>query len=92
MKAPPLLFGGCSPVVAYFRHSMTVVFPEPLYPTIRVSGVKNWMVSLELGANERMPWMDSLSILDMEGRWAMDLHPTAGGTRTSIMGITAATG
>ena len=30
MKAPPLLFGGSSPVVAYLRHSMMVVLPEPL--------------------------------------------------------------
>lgn len=62
MKAPPLLFGGRSPVVAYLRHSMIVlvevqhyispqnstkltVFPDPLYPTISVSGAWNWMVS-----------------------------------------------
>ena len=62
MKAPPLLFGGKSPIVAYLRHSMMVwyifsvdapvyyerprtVLPEPLYPTIRVNGVYNWIVS-----------------------------------------------
>ncbi len=55
MNAPPLVFGGWSPVVAYLRDSMMVwltlsmvntpgmwmltVFPEPLYPTIRVRGV-----------------------------------------------------
>jgi hypothetical protein len=52
-KAPPLVLGGISPVVAYLRHSMIVysqlttplysgveltVFPLPLCPTITVKG------------------------------------------------------
>ena len=65
MKAPPLLFGGSSPVVPYFRHSIMVVFPEPLYPTMRVNGVLNWIASRLLCEKDRMPWMDSLSIFDM---------------------------
>ncbi|CAG8609160.1 869_t:CDS:1, partial [Scutellospora calospora] len=31
--------GGSSPVVAYFKHSIIVVFPDPLGPTIIVRGV-----------------------------------------------------
>jgi hypothetical protein len=65
MKAPPLLFGGSSPVVAYLRHSMMVVLPDPLYPTMRVSGVLNCMASRTAGLKDRMPEMESLSILDM---------------------------
>ena len=54
MNAPPLLFGGCSPVVAYLRHSIIVysllnniaryltglltVLPDPFNPTMSVSG------------------------------------------------------
>jgi hypothetical protein len=54
MNAPPVFApGGSSPVVMYFRHSMIVydklygrvrrstVFPEPLWPTIRVRGGRN---------------------------------------------------
>lgn len=41
------------------------VFPEPLYPTMRVRGVLNPMVSRLTGPNERTPRMDSFSILDM---------------------------
>ena len=86
MKAPPLLLGGSSPVVAYLRHSMIVwnyyksagegmrsgisphtVFPEPLYPTMRVSGVLNPIASRLTGPKERTPRMDSFSILDMFG-------------------------
>lgn len=77
MKAPPLLFGGCSPVVAYLSVSIIVygrqykyvaraarvpsmvaiertVFPEPLYPTMRVSGVLNSIDSWLAGLKERM--------------------------------------
>ena len=67
IKAPPLLLGGSSPVVAYLRHSMMVVLPDPLYPTMRVSGVLNWMASLTEGLKDRTPEIDSLSILDMMG-------------------------
>lgn len=71
MNAPPLLLGGSSPVVAYLRHSIMVVLPEPLYPTMRVSGVLNWMASRTDGLNERMPEMESLSILDMVDGYRM---------------------
>lgn len=39
MKAPPLLFGGKSPVVAYLRHSM-IVYKESdqkLYPCLKTN-------------------------------------------------------
>ena len=65
MNAPPLLFGGSSPVVAYLRHSITVVFPDPLYPTMRVKGVLNWIASRTDGLKDRTPEMESLSILDI---------------------------
>ena len=46
----------------------------------------NCMVSLELGANERMPWMDSLSIFDMAGGWGWwPLHPAADSTQMPVM-------
>lgn len=72
MKAPPLLLGGNSPVVAYLRHSIMVVFPEPLYPTISVSGVLNWMASRTAGLKERTPEMESLSIFDMLGGYRIE--------------------
>ena len=34
-------------------YGVTTVFPEPLYPTIKVSGVWNWIVSLRVLSNER---------------------------------------
>lgn len=34
MKAPPLLFGGRSPVVAYLRHSMIVWLIRQRWPSI----------------------------------------------------------
>ena len=34
--------GGAVPVVAYFRHSIIVVLPQPFAPTIMVRGLKNW--------------------------------------------------
>lgn len=55
MNAPPLLLGGSWPVVAYLRHSINVVLPDPLYPTIRVSGVPSVIVSRVMGANDRTP-------------------------------------
>ena len=45
--------------------SLHTVFPEPLYPTMRVRGVLNPMASRLTGPNERTPRMDSFSILDM---------------------------
>lgn len=41
------------------------VLPEPLYPTIRVSGVLKAMVSECSGPKERTPIIESFSILDM---------------------------
>lgn len=35
---PPSDPGGFSPVSANFKHSMTVVFPQPFSPTISVNG------------------------------------------------------
>lgn len=46
---------------------MMVVFPDPLYPTIKVKGVLNWIASLTDGLKDRTPEMESLSILDMLG-------------------------
>lgn len=49
-----------------------VVFPEPLYPTISVSGVLNWMASRTAGLKERTPEMESLSIFDMLGGYRIE--------------------
>lgn len=38
---------------------------------MRVSGVLNWMASRTDGLNERMPEMESLSILDMVDGYRM---------------------
>lgn len=59
MKAPPLELGGRSPVVAYLKHSMMVVFPDPFWPTIRVRGLEKVMVSRSVLSKERMPWIES---------------------------------
>ena len=40
---PRLASGGSSPVRAILMHSMMVVLPEPLLPTIRVRGFRNAM-------------------------------------------------
>jgi hypothetical protein len=47
---------------------MMVVLPDPLVPTIRVSGGVNWMVSVLVLSKERMPKMDILSMDDMMGK------------------------
>lgn len=60
MKAPPRVFGGWSPVVAYLRHSMIVVLPLPLCPTITVTGEKNSMTDICLSSNDRIPRIASL--------------------------------
>ena len=60
MNAPPRVFGGWSPVVAYLRHSMMVVLPLPLCPTITVTGEKNSMTEICLSSKERMPRIASL--------------------------------
>lgn len=61
MNPPPLVFGGRSPATAYLRHSTMVVFPLPLWPTITVSGLKNWMIFTSCESKERTPRMASLS-------------------------------
>lgn len=44
MKPTPFwLFGGNSPINAYFMHSIIVVFPLPFWPRINVNGVENWI-------------------------------------------------
>lgn len=70
-KAPPLLFGGISPVVAYLRHSMIVVFPAPLCPTMIVRGALNSITFCEVGENDRIPTIFNFSILDIEGGWSL---------------------
>lgn len=59
-EAPFFVFGGNSLVVAYLRHSMMVVLPEPFVPTISVNGLLNWIVSCVSSENERIPDMESL--------------------------------
>lgn len=68
MKLWPLLApGGISPVNAYFRHSMMVVFPHPFWPTISESGeLKTIPCSSPLSTPKlRMPRINSFSIVDM---------------------------
>ena len=63
MNAPPREFGGKSPVVAYLRHSMTVVLPTPLAPQIKVKGVLKTRVWASWLSKARMPLMlSSLSV------------------------------
>lgn len=70
MKAPPLLFGGSSPVVMYLRHSIIVVFPDPFAPTIRVRGPSNLRVwSLPL-SNERILF----EVNQVSWGWERSLH------------------
>mmetsp|Transcript_1738 Transcript_1738/g.4492 ORF Transcript_1738/g.4492 Transcript_1738/m.4492 type:complete len:256 (-) Transcript_1738:63-830(-) len=58
---PARALGGSSPVVAIFRHSMTVVFPAPLRPTMRVRGLGNMIAWSLSGLKLRMPFMSILS-------------------------------
>ncbi len=78
MKAPPRVFGGWSPVVAYLRHSMTVVFPLPLWPTMTVTGEKNSMTDMFLSSNDRIPRIASLL------RCAMTKREKGGGSKGSL--------
>ena len=57
--------GGKDPVQACFRHSMTVVFPLPLGPTIIVKGLKNVIASSLYGPKLRMPLISIFSIEHM---------------------------
>ena len=45
-----------------FRHSMIVVFPLPLSPTIMVSGFRNLITLGTKGEKERIPKIDILQI------------------------------
>jgi hypothetical protein len=47
-------------VVAYLRHSIMVVLPLPLCPTMTVTGEKNSITDMCLSSKERMPRMASL--------------------------------
>lgn len=67
-NAPPRVLGGWSPVVAYLRHSMIVVLPLPLCPTITVTGEKNSMTEICLSSNDRMPRIASLFSVAIVGR------------------------
>ena len=67
---PDELPGGKAPVVPNFKHSMTVVFPQPFAPTIMVRGDSNSMACSRSGLKARMPRMASFSIWDMVAlRW-----------------------
>ena len=65
---PAALPGGSAPVVANLRHSMMVVLPQPLAPTITVSGLAKTIVAASSGPKERMPRMDSEVMDDMARR------------------------
>lgn len=63
--------GGWSPVVAYLRHSITVVLPLPLGPTMTVTGELNSTAEKDLSSNERMPCIASrfrLVMVDVKKR------------------------
>ena len=72
-NAPPRVFGGWSPVVAYLRHSMIVVLPLPLCPTITVTGEKNSMTEICLSSNDRMPRIASLFSVAIVGQASADV-------------------
>mmetsp|Transcript_4032 Transcript_4032/g.16467 ORF Transcript_4032/g.16467 Transcript_4032/m.16467 type:complete len:236 (+) Transcript_4032:4292-4999(+) len=68
MKAcPARALGGSSPVVAIFKHSITVVFPAPLRPTISVRGFGKMIAWSLSGLKLRMPLMSILSTEHMAG-------------------------
>ena len=52
---PFATFGGSPPVQPILRHSMIVVFPHPLSPTIMVSGFRNLIVFDSKGEKARIP-------------------------------------
>ena len=93
-NAPPRVFGGWSPVVAYLRHSIMVVLPLPLCPTITVTGEKNSMTEICLSSNDRIPRMASLFSVAIvgqasaakewrRGRGANEVGSRAGGTSSA---------
>ena len=47
-------------MVAYLRHSIIVVLPLPLWPTMTVTGEKNSMTEICLSSKDRMPRIASL--------------------------------
>lgn len=47
--------GGKSPVSPAFKHSIIVVFPHPLLPTIIVSGLRNLIVFPLFGEKDLIP-------------------------------------
>lgn len=69
INAPPRVLGGWSPVVAYLRHSMIVVLPLPLWPTMTVTGEKNSMTEICLSSKDRMPRIASLLRLAIGIKW-----------------------
>ena len=56
----PRASGGKPLVVAYLRHSIMLVLPLPLHPTITVAGEKNSMTEIPLSSDERIPRTASL--------------------------------
>uniref|UniRef100_A0A2P2LV10 DNA repair protein RAD50 n=1 Tax=Rhizophora mucronata TaxID=61149 RepID=A0A2P2LV10_RHIMU len=58
---PDLAFGGNSPVQESFKHSIIVVLPAPLGPTMRVRGLKKVTTCLFSGSKLRMPLISILS-------------------------------
>lgn len=58
---PERALGGNSPVQESFKHSIMVVLPAPLWPTIRVKGLKKVTTFLFSGSKLRMPLISILS-------------------------------
>ena len=50
-----------------FRHSIIVVLPQPLSPTMMVRGFRNLIAFGSNGENARIPWIDILRISAMAG-------------------------
>jgi hypothetical protein len=83
MNAPPLVFGGWSPVVAYLRHSMMVcsrvqwrihefviiftVLPLPFWPTMTVTGWKNSMTEIDLSSNDLKTRFSTRTVVGFAG-------------------------
>jgi hypothetical protein len=91
---PFLLLGGIVPVVACLRHSMIVVLPAPLCPTMRESGVLKSNTSSWCGPKLRMPCTFSFSTVhisksQLHRRASRTVHGTAHKTRVCYGRTTA---
>lgn len=67
-EAPFLVLGGNSLEVAYLKHSIIVVLPDPFVPTISVRGFPNWIVSCDWSLKDRIPEIESLYMDDIN-KW-----------------------